>query len=73
MNVDLRDQFGVCRRCGGTFPTCCSCPDDSHWNRTVPPSAGGVIAIGPVHVVEFSTNAAAAAGAVPSVSFFPRK
>ena len=30
---------GVCGRCGGTWPTCCSCPDVSHWNRgTVVPA-----------------------------------
>jgi hypothetical protein len=29
-------QPGVCRRCGGSFPDGCSCPDDSHWNKRSP-------------------------------------
>jgi hypothetical protein len=27
----LTNRPGICRRCGGTWPDCCICGDDSHW------------------------------------------
>lgn len=53
-------QIGFCRRCGGTFPTCCSCPDDSHWNKTLPTAAANVVTVVPTFTVNDNTGAARA-------------